>query len=187
VAAIVRFVFVIALLFPNTAWSRDASWAVPLTLEGVPNLNRVAPNLYRSAQPTAEGFRAAENSLKLRAVLDLRSLHSDEDLIKGTQIRVNAVPMNAWSINTDDVIVALKVIKAAEAKGPVLVHCRHGADRTGVVIAMYRIVYQGWTKQQALDEMEHGGFNFHSVFANIPSFVQKADIAAYKRALAIQP
>ncbi len=187
-AALSRTLILILVLWLSPlAWSRDANWATPFKLEGIPNLNLVAPNLYRSAQPTAAGFKLAENTLKLRAVLDLRNFHSDVDLIKGTLIQFNAVPMTPWSINKDDVILALKVINAAKAKGPVLVHCQHGADRTGVVIAMYRILYQGWTKQQALDEMENGGFNFHHIFSNIPKFIQNADIAAYKRALAITP
>lgn len=187
-AALIRSLVLIAVLLHSTmAWSRDSNWATPLTLEGVPNLHLVAPNLYRSAQPTAAGFNAAENKLKLRAVLDLRNFHSDVDLIKGTRIRLNAVPMTAWSIKTNDVILALKVINAAQAKGAVLVHCEHGADRTGVVLAMYRIVYQGWSKQQALDEMKNGGYNFHGIFSNIPKFIQNADVTAYKRALAIVP
>jgi protein tyrosine/serine phosphatase len=95
--------------------------------------------------------------------------------------------MNAWHITNDEVISALKLIRAAQAKGPVLVHCQHGADRTGVVIAMYRIIYQGWSKQQALDEMENGGFNFHAIWTNIPDFVKNADIPTFKQALAIAP
>jgi protein tyrosine/serine phosphatase len=180
-------VLALLLLLPGWAFARDANWALPLTLEGVPNLNQVAPNLYRSAQPTAAGFQAAEKALKLQTVLDLRNFHSDVDLVSGTQIRVVALRMNAWHITQEEVISALKIIRDAQANGPVLVHCQHGADRTGVLIAMYRILYQGWNKAQALDEMEHGGFNFHSIFANIPDFVQNADLAAYKRALAINP
>ena len=63
-------------------------------------------------------------------------------------------------------------------------HCLHGADRTGVIIAIYRIIYQGWTKSQAIDEMENGGFNFHSIFFNIPAYINNADIPVIKAALA---
>jgi protein tyrosine/serine phosphatase len=173
--------------FPVAVLARDAKWARPITLDGVPNLNQVAPYLYRSAQPTAAGFKAAESKLKLQTVINLRNFHSDADLLKGTKIEQQLVPMNAWHITNDEVISALKLIKAAQAKGPVLLHCQHGADRTGVVVAMYRVIYQGWSKQQALDEMENGGFNFHAIFANIPDFVKNADIPAFKQALAIAP
>jgi protein tyrosine/serine phosphatase len=178
-----RFFLVGVLSVPTLAFARDAKWAVPKVLDGVPNLNQVGPNLYRSAQPTAPGFEAAAKALNIKTVIDLRAFHSDVSLLKDTSIDFKAVHMNAWHITTDEVVAALKLIKAAEAKGPVLVHCQHGADRTGVVIAMYRIVNQGWTKEQALDEMENGGYNFHSIFANIPNFVKSADVAAYKLAI----
>jgi protein tyrosine/serine phosphatase len=180
-------VFAAATSLPLSSWARDARWAQPISLEGVPNLNQVGPNLYRSAQPTAAGFIAAEKKLKLRTVISLRGYHSDADLLKGTSIERASVPMSAWNITNDEIISALKQIKSAQAKGPVLLHCLHGADRTGVVVAMYRILYQGWSKEQALDEMKNGGFNFHSVWANIPTFVKNADIAAFKQALAIRP
>lgn len=183
-----RAFFTLALLvFPLVAQARDANWAKPVIIAGLPNLNQVAPNLYRSAQPTAEGFVAAQSTLKVLTVINLRESQTDAVLLKDVHIEEQSVPMNAMDIKEADVISALKLIKAGEAKGPVLVHCKHGADRTGVVIAMYRILYQGWSKTQAIDEMKHGGFNFHSVFFNIPTFVKNADIAVYKQALAISP
>ena len=45
--------------------------------------------------------------------------------------------------------------------GPFFVHCQHGSDRTGVCIAAYRIVVQGWTKQDAIREMTGGNYGFH--------------------------
>lgn len=175
------------MVWPQIGWARDVRWAKPLAIDGLPNLNQVAPNLYRSAQPTAKGFGAAQSDLKVLTVINLRESQTDAVLLQGLQILEQSVPMNAMSIKQEDVVAVLKLIKAGEEKGPVLVHCKHGADRTGVVIAMYRILYQGWSKEQAIDEMEHGGFNFHAVFFNIPTFVKNADIAAYKQALAIIP
>lgn len=183
-----RAVLVLSLLaLPQIAQARDAKWAKPVAIAGLPNLNQVAPNLYRSAQPTAEGFIAAQSTLKILTVINLRESQTDAALLKDVQIEEQSVPMNAMQIKETDVISALKLIKAGQVKGPVLVHCKHGADRTGVVIAMFRILYQGWSKAQAIDEMENGGFNFHSIFFNIPTFVKNADIAAYKQALAISP
>ena len=183
-----RAVLALGLLaVPQIAQARAANWAKPVAISGLPNLNQVAPNLYRSAQPTAKGFVAAQSTLKVLTVINLRETQSDAALLQGVQIEELSVPMNATNIKQADVISALKFLKAGETKGPVLVQCKHGADRTGVVIAMYRILYQGWSKEQAIDEMKHGGFNFHAVFFNIPNFVQNADIAAYKQALAISP
>ena len=49
------------VVLPRMVFARDVKWAKPLKLDGMPNLNLVAPNLYRSAQPTAEGFKAARD------------------------------------------------------------------------------------------------------------------------------
>lgn len=180
-----RMIFLGGMLLPTLAYARNSNWAKPVQISGVPNLNQVAPHLFRSAQPTAAGFASMQSILNIQTVVNLRESQTDAELLKGLSIEEISVPMNAMLIKKDDVIAALKLIRAAEAKGPVLVHCKHGADRTGVVIAMYRILYQGWSKTQAIDEMEQGGFNFHAIFMNIPRFIEKADIAAYKRALAI--
>ncbi|HEX7917405.1 hypothetical protein [Rudaea sp.] len=51
-----------------------------------------------------------------------------------------------------------------------LIHCWHGADRTGVVCAAYRMVVQGWSKADARAEMFDGGFGYHAVWRNIPAY-----------------
>ncbi|HET8706279.1 MAG TPA: hypothetical protein VFM46_08265, partial [Pseudomonadales bacterium] len=55
--------------------------------------------------------------------------------------------------------------------------CQHGADRTGVMSAMYRMVEQGWSKQEALDEMINGGYGFHPLWSNIIDYIKQVDIA----------
>jgi protein tyrosine/serine phosphatase len=67
--------------------------------------------------------------------------------------------MEADEITTDDLVEALRIFR--EADKPVLVHCMHGSDRTGSFVAAYRIVFQNWTREAALDEFRHGGFGYH--------------------------
>jgi protein tyrosine/serine phosphatase len=43
---------------------------------------------------------------------------------------------------------------------PVFVHCKRGADRTGTIIALYRIRHDGWTSEQAKAEAKHYGMGF---------------------------
>jgi protein tyrosine/serine phosphatase len=57
------------------------------------------------------------------------------------------------------IIEALKAINNAEK--PVLVHCWHGSDRTGVVVAAYRIVFENWTKEAAISEFRNSDFGYH--------------------------
>jgi protein tyrosine/serine phosphatase len=182
----IRILVLLLVLIPSLAFARDANWAKPVTLQGVPNLNQVTPILFRSAQPDAEGFANMAKSLKIKTVIDLRESKTDEPLLTNSKINAYYVPMNALHITNEHIIAALTLIRAHQGEGPILVHCQHGADRTGVVMAMYRIIYQGWSKEQAIDEMKNGGYNFHGIFFNIPSFINNADIPALKAALAIK-
>jgi protein tyrosine/serine phosphatase len=161
--------------------SRPAHWAQPVAVAGVPNLNRVTPTFYRSAQPLKAGFPKLEPGAGIKTVVSLRAFHSDAKLAKSTGLKLVSVPINTWKINTTDVVRALAEIRHAEANGPVLLHCLHGADRTGLVTAMYRMIYQGWSKADAETEMRKGSYGYHAVWGNIPRFIAKADLVDIKR------
>jgi hypothetical protein len=45
---------------------------------------------------------------------------------------------------------------------------------------MYRIVFQDWSYQEAIDEMINGGYGFHEKYENIPLFIEQADIEIIK-------
>jgi len=166
---------------PPSAWTQEA---LPVPSAVVRNWFQVAPGLYRSAQPTAAGFREIAGH-GITTVLNLRVFHNDERAAAGNDLELVRVPMQAFSVGDDEVIAALRVIR--QAPGPVLVHCLHGADRTGTIIAMYRIVEQGWEKEAAIAEMTGGGFGFHAVFNNLPDYVRRADIERIRAALAEPP
>jgi protein tyrosine/serine phosphatase len=163
---------------------RQTSWAAPIALDGAPNLHRVAANFYRSAQPNETGFRALKTSYGVRTVINLRDFHSDEPLAAGLGLNLSKIGMHAWHIEREDLAKALHDVRAGLQRGSVLVHCQHGADRTGVVVALYRIVYQGWSKEAAIDEMQHGDFGYHDMWINIPAFVRSVDINRLKQDIA---
>ncbi|RYZ83219.1 MAG: hypothetical protein EOO68_33290 [Moraxellaceae bacterium] len=77
-----------------------------------------------------------------------------------------------WShaIQDQQIAQALMAIEHGSQQGNVLVHCQHGSDRTGLVIAMYRIIYQHWPIEHAKQEMKQGGFGFHPIWVNIDGF-----------------
>jgi protein tyrosine/serine phosphatase len=149
---------------------------VPIEVEGVPNLHRINRRLYRSAQPKSEGFVGLARNLGIKTVINLRSLHSDDSLAQETGLALVRVPIRSWDIRDDRVIEALCQVRRAVERGPVLVHCNHGADRTGLILALYRTLYDGWSKGAAIEEMLHGEFGFHAVWANIPMFIEKVDV-----------
>jgi protein tyrosine/serine phosphatase len=149
---------------------------VPVELEGVPNLYRMTDNIYRSAQPTKEGFKNLEK-LGVKTVLNLRGFHSDD--LSGTGIEEVRVKMEAWDPDYDELVRALRILSDSSS-GPFLIHCQHGADRTGMISAVYRMVFQDWSRDKAIDEMTRGGYGFHAVWVKIPRFLRKLDIDALK-------
>lgn len=154
--------------------SRPANWATKLDRTGLPNLHKVNDHLYRGAQPTAEGIKELEK-LGVKTIVGLRDKHTDKEILGDSKIAFEHIPMNAWHVEEEDVVRFLR-IATDKARRPVFVHCQHGADRTGVMCAAYRVVVDGWTKQQAIDEMTKGGFNYHSVWTNLPKFIEKLDV-----------
>jgi protein tyrosine/serine phosphatase len=83
--------------------------------------------------------------------------------------------MKAWHPEEKEVVRFLRIVNDPK-KTPVLVHCMHGADRTGVMCATYRLAVQGWTKEDAIEEMTNGGYGFHSVWSNLIKWVKNLDI-----------
>lgn len=155
--------------------------AASLTLTGNDNLYKVSDSLYRSAKPTAEGFRELE-ILGIKSVINLRTHKSDDKLLEGTDLKYYHIPMKPSKPLTEDVVKFLKIVNNPENL-PALVHCRQGSDRTGTMVAAYRIVIQDWNKQDALDEMTKGPFGFHHFWYKLPKFIKKLDTDAIKKQL----
>jgi protein tyrosine/serine phosphatase len=164
-----------------TAAERHPEWAQRVGT--APNFYRVTPTLYRSAQ-LGRADVAALAPLGIRTVVGLRAFHSDDKWLKESGIAIRRVKIYTWAISDANVVSALKAIRLAEKDGPVLLHCWHGADRTGLIAAMYRILYQGWSKEQALDELENGGYGYHAMWKNIPKYLRKVDIEKIRAELA---
>lgn len=164
---------------PETAGeARPSHWAQPLPGHGIENLHRITPKVLRSAQPVADALPAL-HGLGVRTIVSLRHFNDDEDKLgDNCGIRLLRVPINTWNIRDRHIVRALALIAEAEHEGPVLIHCLHGADRTGVVSALYRMVVQGWTKEAARQEMLRGGFGYHTVWRNIPKYLAQVNPAS---------
>ncbi|MHC4951987.1 MAG: fused DSP-PTPase phosphatase/NAD kinase-like protein, partial [Planctomycetota bacterium] len=115
--------------------------------------------------------------LGIKTVVNLRSLHSDRDELEGTTLAYEHIRMEAWDPELDEIEAFLKIATDPD-KQPVFVHCLHGADRTGTMVAVYRIVVQDWNKQKAIDEMQKGPFGFHEIFSGLPEFIEELEIEA---------
>lgn len=156
------------------------TWATPV--EPSFNLFAMSPTLYRSALPAREHL-ALLQQLKIRTVISFIQ-DDDRQWLGDAPIRTVSLPLHADRVGDDDVLHALRSIREAEALGAVLIHCKHGSNRTGLVAAMYRIVIQGWSREKALDELYNGGFGAAQDLQEAADYVRHADSGAIRAALA---
>ncbi len=164
---------------------RPTEWATPVAVIGLPNLHRVDVNLYRSAQPL-DGSGEALKKLGIKTVLNLRE-HDQDIMLRKTQgIGFKRYPLHTWDIDDRDILAVLKIITNPDNQ-PILVHCAHGADRTGLMMASYRMIVQGWTKEAARSEMKQGEYEYHPVWKNIDRRITKMDIAKMRAELYATP
>jgi len=159
---------------------RPANWAQPVDKSF--NLYEMSPTLYRSALPQAKDLPLLEK-LKVHTVLSFIK-DDDKAWLGDAPLQVVSLPTHADRVDDAEVIRVLNILQAAQQQGPVLMHCKHGRDRTGLFAAMYRTVIQGWSKEDALKEMVEGGFGTEDDMTDAIHYVQNADVAAIRQAMA---
>lgn len=159
---------------------RSPEWAQPVGDQF--NLHQMTPTLYRSALPNSNALPVLEN-LKIATVINFLP-ESDATWLKTSDIKQVQLTYRTNHVDDSDVLAALRAIQDAETKGPVLMHCKHGSDRTGLMAAMYRVVIQGWSKEDALNEMTLGGFGTSNGFRDSVRYMMKADVDKLRAALA---
>lgn len=160
------------LVLLPTAGGIEMPTATP-ALPGVENAYRVSPTLYRSGQPTEEGFRLIE-AAGIRSVLNLREYHSDDDEAEGTALQLIHYPVAAGKVSEQDIEAILRLLR--KAPKPVLVHCWHGSDRTGIVVAAYRIIEQSHSVEAAKKEFTDDRFGHHEFwYGNLSKLLQQTN------------
>jgi len=167
-----------------------SSRAVPVEGLGLSNAYRVSNALYRGAQPTPDGFRTLQR-LGIRTIVNLRLNHSDVDEIEASGVGPEAftyehIRMAAWDADEPEVLQFLR-ITTTPTSTPVFVHCEHGSDRTGTMVAAYRVVVQGWSKESAIREMRDGPYGFHWIWQGLPRFIERLDVRRYRKELGLLP
>ena len=133
----------------------------PSADKDLPNFYLINENLYRGAQPTEEGIKRLAK-MGVKTIINLRGdeekAKNEELWAKNNGIKFINVNLSNWfKPKTEDIESIIKDINAT-GNQPVFVHCQRGADRTGTVIAIYRITHDNWTAKQAIDEAKK--FNF---------------------------
>jgi protein tyrosine phosphatase (PTP) superfamily phosphohydrolase (DUF442 family) len=152
-------------------------------MEGVANYAKVSEALHRGAQPTELGYDQLRRR-GIRTIVSLRVLALDRRRLPGHGFRYHHISVKHLHPELEDVLAFLAIVTQTENQ-PVFVHCRKGVDRTGMMVAAYRMVVQGWPREEALAEMKRMGFN--EIDEPIEDFVERLDVADVRRRLARTP
>ena len=148
--------FYLALLLLGAA--APTAWAESGDL---PNFHTVAPGIYRSAAPTPAGLKRLR-AMGVRTIIDLRIsprlVRQEKAEAQRLGFRWINLPMGSDPPTPREVSALIATLKRAPQE-PVLVHCQHGADRTGCMIGIWRVTQQNRTFPQAWAEMRQDGFD----------------------------
>lgn len=152
-----------------------------IALDEVENLHRVSPDLYRSGQPEPEGFTKLEQ-MGVRSILNLREYCRDTAKAAHTGLRIIEYPMAASKATAADIEACLRLIQ--NAPKPVLVHCWHGSNRTGIIVAAYRIVFQGWSIEAAEADLKDEAYGYSEFwYGNLIELLHNTDWNAMRQRL----
>ena len=131
--------------------------------DAIRNFNQVDEHVYRGGQPTMEQFNDLAK-IGVKTIIDLREpgkrSREEEKAVTAAGMRYINVPMTGLTPPTDNEINRILNILEDASAGPAFVHCMRGADRTGAVIASYRIDHDGWDNDRALKEAMSRGMSF---------------------------
>ena len=151
------------LMFAAFVFSQNGSAQTKFSDQDLPNFSQVNANLYRGAQPSENGVRELAR-MGVKTIINLRGEDKnalrEKEWARRAGIKFIAVNLNNWfKPKTADIENIIREIDAAENQ-PVFVHCKRGADRTGTVVAVYRISHDNSTAKEANDEAKKFGFGW---------------------------
>jgi tyrosine-protein phosphatase SIW14 len=136
------------------------------SVQGIRNFYKVDEHVYRGAQPTDEGFRYLAK-IGVKTVIDLRGAsegrRNEESVVNAAGMKYINIPMTGLTPPSEAEITKILGMLEDGATGPIFVHCQRGADRTGAVIASYRIEHDGWDNARALKEAMANGMSFFQI------------------------
>ena len=141
---------------PAVAEHRQAK---KLTLTGVANFGEVTPWLYRGAQPSRQGFEElAAKGIDIVVDARLSGKSSEKKVVNAAGMQYVSIPWHCM-FPKDKAIEQFLAILRENPKKKIFVHCRYGNDRTGMMLAAYRMAIENWTAQEAWAEMQQFGMN----------------------------
>lgn len=133
---------------------------VPSKLNAISNFHQVNPSIFRGARPEEKDFyRLVQTGIKTVLSLETKFSTKERELAEKHGLIYMWIPMGPLFTPTKKTVDEIIAILRNPVYQPVFIHCREGKDRTGLVIAAYRIAVDGWTFEDAYKEMKKYGFH----------------------------
>ncbi len=157
--------------------------AEPQNSKHFKRLYKVSDRMYRSEQPSKKGFLELE-AMGVKTILNLRRNKDDNKKAGHTSLVLKHIRLKSKEINEGDIIEVLQALKTADK--PILIHCWHGSDRTGVMTAAYRIIFENWSKAEAIEEFRLPEFGYHeNWYPNLLELLKDMDVKAIRTELGL--
>jgi protein tyrosine/serine phosphatase len=182
-------VAIILAVVALTAGAKTASCQTGKELRGLPNFGRVTDMLYRGGQPASAGFSALQ-AMGIGIVVNFRDereeMATEKRQVESLGIKYIGIPWSGRDEPSNVQVVQFLDLIRANPKAKIFVHCKRGADRTGVMVAAYRIAIEHETVAEAVSEMHqfhYAGFwlpQLKRYVKSLPGLLEKdARFSAY--------
>jgi len=139
---------------------------------GVSYAAEVAPGLFRGGQPDEDGVAWLKGQ-GIRTVINLRHFHGDRERrrVEAAGLRYHRIALASSDAPRRGQVARFLELVRDPALRPLYVHCLHGVDRTGAMIAIYRMEEEGWSNAEAFEEMK--SFDAHRLWRDLRRFVRE--------------
>jgi len=134
-------------------------------LHGITNFGQVTPMLFRGGQPNSEGYRELKQ-MGIDTVVSFRHEKGENTLerraVESLGMRFVSMPWHAWDQPTGQQLSQFFALLRSSPQSKVYVHCQQGRDRTGTMVALYRVAMDHWCPASAVAEMK--AYHYHHFF-----------------------
>ncbi len=146
-----------------------------LAAEDLPNFREVSPGIYRTGRPTEKGLTDLAKEKGIKTVINLEDSSSAQKKEKAWAEKLGLTympyPTDSFARPDDTKVAEILEILKDQTRYPILIHCKHGEDRTGMMVGLHRVFNEGWKADVAYQEMLDLGF--HTILFELKNYYKE--------------